>query len=250
MCFAEGSLDFRVVGITWPRETPRGADTARQTTSALQIFRPVLLPRLLSQELPRCDPLGAKVSAFSARKYGTQSTPPLEPEVFRFRPRSVEYLHRCHRKRYAPNRGEWLLPLADVQNSPALTVQSNPMPSVPLPQDYAQCDREPPQNIVLRLIRAYHSVPLPVRSLLQSPRDKRKCRQSATRKGPHGTDKRSRAHRALRPEGLRRPNARFECLLLRAVVPIRNCQNSKVWPPKPCGLLLVSADFFCSRASE
>src|SRR5271167_213930 len=37
------------------RETRRAADTIQRTTSALQIFQPVLLPLLLPQELQRYD---------------------------------------------------------------------------------------------------------------------------------------------------------------------------------------------------
>src|SRR5271156_488284 len=69
------------------------------------------------------------------------------PDSLLFRARSTEYLPRCHQKRCAPNRGVWLLALASAQNCDALTLQSNPMPSVPLQQDYAHLTREPQPNL-------------------------------------------------------------------------------------------------------
>src|ERR1700746_61822 len=68
-----------------------------------------------------------------------------------FRPRSTRCLQPCYRKRCVPNRGKSPLQAAKMQNSDASTAQSNPMPSVPFPQDYLRGDREsPPEKVVPR----------------------------------------------------------------------------------------------------
>src|SRR5260370_11059695 len=118
------------------------------------------------------------------------------PDSLLFRARSTEYLPRCHQKRCAPNRGVWLLALASAQNCDALTVQLNPMPSVPLQQDYAHSGRDTLQNVVPRLIRAYHSAPSLVRSLPPWSLDKWRSLRNPTRIAPHSTDKRRRVCRA------------------------------------------------------
>ena len=45
------------------------------------------------------------------------------PDSLLFPSRSTRCLQLCHRKRCAPNRGEWLLQAAKLQNSDVLTVQ-------------------------------------------------------------------------------------------------------------------------------
>src|ERR1700740_2682907 len=59
-----------------------------------------------------------------------------------FRPRSTRCLQPCYRKRCVPNRGKSPLQAAKMQNSDASTAQSNPMPSVPFPQDFLRGDSE------------------------------------------------------------------------------------------------------------
>src|SRR5271166_2381823 len=87
------------------------------------------------------------------------------PESLLFLARSTEYLPRCHRKRCAPNRGEWLLSLANTKNCDAWRVQSNPTPSVPLQQDYAQVGRKSLPKRAPGPTRTYLSAPLLARFL-------------------------------------------------------------------------------------
>src|SRR6476620_9757043 len=82
------------------------------------------------------------------------------------------------------------------------------MPGVPLQQDYARDRRYSLRNIAWRLIRAYHSVPSRVRSLPPCSVGMRRSLRSATRIGPHSTDKWWRAHPGLPHETVRSPSAR------------------------------------------
>src|SRR5258707_3170483 len=91
-----------------PRETHRGAVAVRHSTSALQIFRPLLLPRVSLQELRRYDPHGVKLRPSVLAKMARPVSNRL-PENLLFRARSTEYLPRCHRKHCAPDRAKWIL---------------------------------------------------------------------------------------------------------------------------------------------
>src|SRR6516165_9074389 len=95
-----------------PRETPRGADAERNAGFSLQIFRLVLPPPLLPQGLRRYGPLGAMLRPLALANLA-DSIPHRLPESLLFPARSTEDLRLCHRKRCAPNRGEWLLSLAN-----------------------------------------------------------------------------------------------------------------------------------------
>src|SRR5215471_4082636 len=114
-----------------PRETCLGADAARQTPTVLQIFRPVLLPPLLPQEIRRYDPPDAKFQPLVRAKM-------VELTSFRvlatplFRPRSTRCLALCHRRRCAPSHEKPVLQLTTAQRGDASTVQSNPSLSGPL----------------------------------------------------------------------------------------------------------------------
>src|SRR5260370_26411220 len=132
------------------------------------------------------------------------------PENFLFPARSTKYLQRCHPKRCAPNRGEWLLPLANAQNRDAWRVQSNPTPSGPLPQDYAQLPPDPLPKLAPRLMRAYPSAPLLERSLRPVSLCKRRSLRDATRKRPYSTNSRRWAYRRLLEHTGRLPSARSE----------------------------------------
>src|SRR5580704_2642220 len=68
------------------------------------------------------------------------------PECPLFRPRSMKGLPLFHRKRCEPNPGERIPLPAKTQNFDALTVQLNPMRSVPLQMDYVQSGRDTRQN--------------------------------------------------------------------------------------------------------
>ena len=78
-----------------------------------------------------------KASAFQCQEIWQAQTEPVARSLL-FPARSTEYLPLCYRKRCAPNRDKWILAPANAQNGDALRVQSNPMPSGPLRQDYAQ----------------------------------------------------------------------------------------------------------------
>ena len=123
------------------RNTPRSRCSSAQQERA-QIFQPLLPPRLLPQELQRYDPLDVKLQPLVSGNMAGPA-PHRLPESLLFRARSTEYLPLCHRKRCAPSRGEWLLELANTQNCDAWRVQSNPTPSDPLQQDYAQGGARP-----------------------------------------------------------------------------------------------------------
>src|ERR1700730_8622712 len=170
------------------RETHREAGAVRHTTSALGILRRVFLPPLLPQELPKYDPRGAKL-----RPLVLENMAP--PVLFRmpasplFHPQSTKCLRLCHRKRSAPSREKSLLQPPKMQNSDALTVQSNLMHIVSLQRDYPQSARETRQNGVRWLIHVYHSTPSLVRSLQPWSRGKRRSLRNATRTWPHSTEK-------------------------------------------------------------
>src|SRR5277367_6679234 len=172
----------------WPREIRREGGVVRHTKSALQISRRVLPPRLSPQELREYDLQGTRLQPL-ALGIVTSSAPSRSPESPLFRSRSTRCLQLCHLKRCAPNRGKRLRRPAKVQNSDALTVQSNPLPSIPLQQDYAQSVRATRYAIVPRLIRSYHLAPLLARWLPPSSLGKRRTLRDATRTWPHGTDK-------------------------------------------------------------
>src|SRR5580704_5370267 len=107
------------------------AGAVQRTRSGPRISRRGLLPPLLHEELQGYDPRDTRLQLLMLAKM----TPPASnrfPVSLLFRARSTEYLPRCHRKRCAPNRGEWILLIANTQNCDALTVQLIPMPTVPL----------------------------------------------------------------------------------------------------------------------
>ena len=110
------------------RETLRVAGTVLRANSALQIFRSVPASPLLPQELSVGDPLDVMLQPFVPVKSGMASIDRL-PESLLFLARSTRYLPRCCPKRCAPNRGEWLLEPANVENCDALTALSNPTPT-------------------------------------------------------------------------------------------------------------------------
>src|SRR5271157_2308757 len=126
------------------RETHREADAVRHSTNALQIFRRVLPPHLLPQELLRYVLKDVKLQPLARAKMA----PPLSrlPESLLFRPRSTRCLQQGHPKRCAPNHVAWLRQPAKVQNSLTLTVQLNLMPSVPLRRDHDHTGLDTPQN--------------------------------------------------------------------------------------------------------
>ena len=123
------------------RNTPRSRCSSAHHQRSSDLSSQCFCLRLLPQELRRYDPQGAKLQPLVPGNMARPASRRL-PASPLFRPRSTRYLQLCHRKRCAPNREECLLQPANVQNSDALTVQSNPMPSVPLQQDYAQSGRE------------------------------------------------------------------------------------------------------------
>src|SRR5271166_488832 len=139
------------------RKTPRSRCNSA-FHSALQIFQPVLPPLLLPRELQGYDPRDAKLQPLVLETMADRSSSRL-PASLLFLPRSARCRRLCDRKHCAPNCGEWLLQLATTQNYDALTVQLNPMPSVPLRQHYAQSGPEPRQNTEPGLKRSYHLAP-------------------------------------------------------------------------------------------
>src|SRR5208282_2121924 len=106
------------------------------------------------------------------------------PDSLVFRPRSMKCPQLFHRKRCAPSRAECLHQSAKMQNCNALTVQSNPTPSVPPQRDYAQGKRESLHSLVPALMSPYGSAPLLVRSLVPSSREKKPSLRNATRIAP------------------------------------------------------------------
>src|SRR6516162_9539278 len=114
-----------------------------------------------------------------------------------------------------------------MRNSDVLTVQSNPMPSDPLPQNYPQSGQATRTNTELRLTRAYHSAPSLVRSLPPWSLGKRRSLRNATWIAPHSTDKERRARGALPYEIERFPNARSEDHASRIVERTRNRPNGR-----------------------
>src|SRR5262249_10508824 len=113
-----------------PRETHREVGAIRQTNSALHVPRRALLLLLLPQELQKYDPRGARLQPLALADMAPLASIP-SPASHLFRPRSTRCLPLCHLKRCAPNREEPLLQPANMQTGDGLTVQSNPMPSVP-----------------------------------------------------------------------------------------------------------------------
>src|SRR6516225_5629409 len=149
---------------------------------------------------------------------------PRLPECPLFRRRSSKGLPPLfHRKRCEPNRGKWLQSLPNTRNGDALTVQSNPMSSVPLQQHYAHRCRASLPRLALGLTRSYHSASLPVRSLPLWSLGKRRSLQDATRTQPDTTDRRRLASGGLPYE--RFPSARSEQHASRTVVRPQNRQN-------------------------
>src|SRR5260370_1078737 len=215
------------------RETHRGAGAVWHSNNAAQIFQPVLPPRLLPQELQRCDPLDVMLQPFVPDDMAGPA-PNRLPESLLFPARSTECLPRCYRKRCAPNRGEWLLALANAQNCDAWRVQSNPTPSGPLQQDYAHLLRDPLPNLTPRLTRAYPSAPLLVRSLRPVSLGKRRSLRDATRKTPYSTNSRRPAYRRLPDETGRLPSARSEHHAPRIVERTRNHPKRRAWLPNRC----------------
>src|SRR4029077_443244 len=147
----------------------------------------MLPPPLLPQELQRYDPLDVKLRPLvPGNMAGSAPHRPLESLLVRAR--STEYLPRCYRKRCAPNLGKWLPLPENAKNCGALTTESNPTQSGPLPPDYAQRKRESLRFRVPGLMRSYHSASLLVRSLPLSSLGKRRSLRDATRIGPHSPD--------------------------------------------------------------
>src|SRR6516165_1965789 len=148
----------------------------------------MLLPGLSLQALREYDPRGTKLQPLTLDKMAHSGSSRLldSPLV---RPRSTRDPPRRHRKRFVPNRGESPLQAAKMQNSDASTAQSNPMPSVPFPQDYLRDDREsPPKKAVPRLTRAYHSALSPTRWLLPWSRGNGRSHRNANQIGPQIRD--------------------------------------------------------------
>src|SRR6516165_4043928 len=168
----------------------------------------MLLPGLSLQALREYDPRGTKLQPLTLDKMAHSGSSRLldSPLV---RPRSTRDPPRRHRKRFVPNRGESPLEAAKMQNSDASTAQSNPMPSVLFPKDYLRGDREsPPEKVVSRLTRAYHSALSPATWLLSWSRGNGRSHRNANRIGPQIRDNGRRARRTLRPESVRLPSAR------------------------------------------
>src|SRR6202007_3231355 len=140
------------------RETHRGAGVVWTKNCVAQIFQPALPPRLLPQELQGHDPLDIMLQP-AVRDDLPGPAPYRLPGSLLFPVRSREYLRRSYRKRCAPNRVESLLPLDKGANGDALTIQSNPMSSVPLPQDCAQRSRDMPHDLATRLGCTHLSTP-------------------------------------------------------------------------------------------
>src|SRR6516162_4955849 len=193
-----------------PRETHRGAGAVRRTNGDLQIFRPVLPPRLSPQELRRYGVRGTTLQPLVLGNTAC-SAPRRLPSSPLFRPRSTRDPSRCHRKRYAPNRGKWLPKTAKTRNCDALTAQSNPTNSTPLAQDYAHTEQESLHAIGRWLTRAYRLALWPMRSLLPWSLDKSRSLRNAIRSEPRNICRRRRARWVLRPEiVVRVPSARSE----------------------------------------
>src|SRR5271166_5122808 len=159
-------------------------------------------------------------------------TPHRLPESLLFRARSTEYLPRRHRKRRAPNRGKWLLALANTQNCDALTAQSNPMPSGSLQQDYVHLPRVPLPKLAPWLMRSYHLAPLLVRSLRPGSLGKRRSLRNATRTWPQSTGRRRLAYGSLLHKTGRPPSARSEHRASRILARTRNRPNRRACLPK------------------
>src|ERR1700752_384337 len=139
-----------------PRETRRGAFAVRHTSSQFQSFRPVLPLPLLPQELARYDQPSTKLQPLVLENMEDRRSSRL-PDNPLFLVRSTEYLPRCHRKRCAPNRAQWLIQSGNTQDCDAWRVQLNPTQSGPLQQDYAQSKRDSLPNLAQGLMRSYHS---------------------------------------------------------------------------------------------
>src|SRR6516165_5228548 len=149
------------------------------------------------------------------------------PEDLLFPARSTKYLPWCHRKRCAPNLGEWFLGLENSKNCDAWRVQSNPTPSGQLQQDYPHSPRESLPNLARWLMRAYPSAPLLVRSLRPVSSDRRQSLRDATRIAPHSRDSRRSAYRRLPDETGCLPSAKSEHRASRVVERPRNPPTSR-----------------------
>src|ERR1700730_6327360 len=156
----------------------------------------------------------------------------LLPASLVFRPRSRRDPQLCHPKRYAPSREKPLLLPARTQNYDESTVQLNPMLSAPLLLACARRRRDTLQIRALRLIRAYRSVPLPVRYPRPWSLGKKRSPRSAIRKGTYRTDTQRRADQPLRRETLLIPNARSQHHAPRILSQIRNCPRNKKCRPR------------------
>src|SRR6516165_3149633 len=127
-----------------------------------------------------------------------------------------------------------------MENSDWWKIQSNLMRSVPLHLDCAHGGQEALHSTMPRLIRAYHSTPWLVRSLLRSSPDKRRSLRNASPRLRHSIDNRRRRFRRLPPETPQLPTARSERLASRILVRPGNRPNGTVSMQK-CGRLLLSA---------
>src|SRR4029077_12533423 len=183
-------------------------------------------PPVLLQELRRYDPLGAKIQPLVPAIMAYPALRRLLDNLL-FHPRSTKCLQLSHPKRCAPNRGERLLGAAKLQNSDALTVQLNPMPSVALRQDYARRRREPLHAIAPSLMRSYHSVLSLVRWLPPWLHDKSQFLRNASRARPQRTDNLRPGNGDLPPETVLFPSARSGHLALHVLVQSRNCPKSR-----------------------
>src|SRR5215831_7595889 len=111
------------------RETQRQAGAVRHTTTALQIFRPVLLRLLLPPELRRYDKQGITLQLLALENRALLTLNPL-PDSLVFQPQYTRCLRLCYLKRCAPNRGVWILWPEKVPNCAGWKVPSHSMPSV------------------------------------------------------------------------------------------------------------------------
>src|SRR5262245_59653650 len=131
----------------WPRQRPlmretrREADATRQDSGALRFFAPLLLPPLWLEALLRYDPLHIMLQPLVPGNM-KGPVPHRLPDSPLFLAQSTVYLPQCYRRRCAPSRGKWLLPLTNAQNGDGLRVRSNLTQSGPLQQDYAHLPRE------------------------------------------------------------------------------------------------------------
>src|SRR5262245_61569493 len=117
-----------------PQETRPAAGAVRRSTSALRSFRSMPPPLLSPLQLLKYDPLGAELRlSWRDNRVRPTSHRCLASPLFLGRP--SEDRQRYRPKRSAPNREEWFLKLAKLQNCGALRLQLTPSQSFPFSQD-------------------------------------------------------------------------------------------------------------------